>query len=97
MEEQEMKRSLDVSFEHDYDSNLYMLSKDPDANNWTVIVHCKDGRKNVSSIEKFVPYPGCAIHENESAWYVEYFGPEKIEIQRSGRDSVYIKHPDRTR
>lgn len=91
-----MKRSLDVSFEHDYDSNLYMLSKDPDARNWTVIVHCRDGKKYASSIEKFVPYPGCATHENESAWYVEYFEPEKIEIQRAGLATVFLKHPDGT-
>ncbi len=89
-----MKRPIDVSFEHDYDSNLYMLSKDPDARNWKVIVHCRDGQKYVPSIEKFVAYPGCATHEGEAAWLVEYFNPEKIEIQRPSLETVIVRHPD---
>ena len=91
-----MKRPIDVSFEHDYDSDLYMLSKDPDAMNWKVLVHCKDGKMYVSSIEKFVAYPGCSTHEGEAAWLVEYFNPEKIEIQRLGLETVSIRHPDGT-
>ncbi len=90
-----IKCSIDVSFEHDYDSDLYMLSKDPDARNWEVLVHCKDGEIHVSSIGKFVAYPGCATHEGEAAWLVEYFNPEKIEIQRPGLETVNIRHPDR--
>lgn len=88
------KRPIDISFKHDYDSNLYMLSKDPDAKNWTVIVHCRDGKKYVSSIEKFVAYPGCKTHEGEYAWYVDYFKPEKIEIRRTGLETVIVRHPD---
>lgn len=85
---------VDVSFAHDYDSDLYMLSGDPDARKWTVIVHCKDGKKHASSIEKFTAYPGCATHEGEAAWPVDYFKPEKIEIQRPGLKTVILKHPD---
>ena len=88
-----MKLSINVSFEHDYDSTLYMLSRDPDAKNWKVIVHCKSGKKHVSSIEKFVPYPGCATHEGDVAWLVEYFNPEKIEIQMSDMKIVTIRYP----
>ena len=89
-----MIRQIDVLFAHDYDSDLYMLSGDPDAKNWQVIVHCKDGKKHVSSIEKFVAYPGCTTHEGEAAWLVEYFKPDKIEIQRPGHKTMTIKHPD---
>ncbi len=89
-----MKYPIDVSFEHDYDSNLYMLSKDSGARNWKVVVHCRDGQKYFPSIEKFVAYPGCATHEDEAAWLVEYFNPEKIEIQRLTLKTVSIRHPD---
>ncbi len=89
-----MIHQIDVSFAHDYDSDLYMLSGDPNAKNWTVIVHCKDGKKYVSQFEKFVAYPGCATHEGEAAWLVEYFKPEKIEIQRPGLKTAIISHPD---
>ena len=43
-----MIRQIDVLFAHDYDSDLYMLSGDPDAKNWAVTVHCKNGKKHVS-------------------------------------------------
>ncbi len=92
-----MKRPIDISFEHDYDSNLYMLSKDLDAKNWKVIVHCRDGQKYDPSIEKFIAYPGCATHEGEIAWLVEYFNPEKIEIQRPSLETVIVRHPDERR
>ncbi len=89
-----MKHPMGISFEHDYDANLYMLSKRPDAKNWRVIVHCRDGQKHVPSIEKFTAYPGSATHEGEAAWLVEYFNPEKIEIQRPRRKTVIVRHPD---
>ena len=85
---------MDVSFDYDYDSNLYMLTKDPDAENWKVIVHCRDGKKHVPSIEKFFAYPGCATHEGEAAWLIEYYKPEKIEIQLPSLKTEIIKHPD---
>ncbi|MBU1564716.1 MAG: hypothetical protein KJ630_03695 [Proteobacteria bacterium] len=91
-----MKRLIDVAFEHDYDSNLFMLSKDPSAKNWKVIVHCRDGQKYVRSIEKFFAYPGCATHDGEAAWLVECFNPEKVEIQRPGLEAVIIRHPGQT-
>ena len=90
-----MTTGLDVIFAHDYDSDLYMLSKEPGAMNWTVTVHCKNGKKHLSSVEKFVAYPGCAAHKGEAAWLIEYFEPEKIEIQRPGQKTVSIRHPDR--
>lgn len=89
-----MKRLIDVSFEYDYDSDLYMFSKDPDAEKWKVIVHCRDGQKHVPSIEKFFAYPGCETHEGEAAWLVDYCNPEKIEIQRPGLKAVIVRHPD---
>ena len=89
-----MKHQLDVTFAHDYDSSLYMLSNDPGAKNWKVIVHCKDGQKHVPSIERFVAYPGCDTHEGKTAWLIEYYEPEKIEIRRPSRTNVVIKHPD---
>ena len=89
-----MKRQIDVSFDYDYDSNLYMLSKDHNAKYWKVIVHCGNGQKHLPSLEKFVAYPGCAPHEGEVAWLVDYFKPEKIEIQRPGLRTVIVRHPD---
>lgn len=83
------------SFAHDFDSDLYLLSKDPGAKSWKVIVHGKDGRKHSRSLEKFSPYPGCATHDGEAAWLVECFQPEKIEIQVPGQQAIFIKHPDR--
>ncbi len=94
MNAMKIKRPIDVSFDYDYDSDLYMFSKDPDAKNWKVIVHCNNGQKKVPSIEKFVPYPGCKTHEGEAAWLVEYFNSDKIEIQRPSMKTVTIKHPD---
>lgn len=91
-----MKRRIDVSFHHDYDSDLYMLSKDPDAKNWKVIVHCKDGKQYVPTVGTFTPYPGCETHEGEAAWLVDYYKPEIIEIQRPGLEIVTIKHPDKS-
>ena len=85
---------INVSFEYDYDSNLYMLSKESGAENWTVIVHCGDGTKHLPKIEKFVAYPGCKTHEGEPAWLVDYFKPKKIEIQRPGLSGVMVRHPD---
>lgn len=90
-----MGSRIEVSFEHDYDSNLYMISKNPEAHDWEVIVHCRDGRKHVSPVEKFTAYPGCAEHLGEAAWYMEYFQPDKIEIRRPGKKGAFIKHPDR--
>ncbi|MCP4425391.1 MAG: hypothetical protein GY803_12925 [Chloroflexi bacterium] len=86
--------ALDVSFHYDYDSDLYMLSKDPRAKNWTVIVHCKDGRSHTPALVKFTPYPGCETHEGEAAWLVDYYGAEKVEIKRPLRKSVFATHPD---
>ena len=86
---------IDVSFAYDYDCDLHMLSKDPDAKSWKVIVHCKDGEKHVALPCKFLPYPGCVTHEGEVAWLVEYFfHAEKIEIQRPGLENVIVRHPD---
>ena len=89
-----MNSLLDVSFAHDYDSDLYMLSKDPEAENWTVSVHSRDGAEHPSRLEKFVAYPGCDTHEGKAAWLVEYFEPEKIEIRRPGLRAVMVRHPD---
>ena len=87
-------KALQISFDYDYDSNLYMLSKAPGAKNWTVIVHCQDGRSHIPSLRKFTPYPGCETHEGEPAWFVDYFRAEKVEIQRPGLKSVFVSHPD---
>ena len=84
----------DVSFSHDYDSDLYMFSKDSDAKNWKVIVHCEDGKEHMPSVEKFIPYPGCDAHEGETAWMVDYYLPETIEIQKPGSKVVIIKYPN---
>ncbi len=89
-----MFRRINVSFEHDYDSDLYMFSKDPKAKNWNVTVHCKDGKKYVPSISKFYAYPGCKTHEGEASWMVDYYKAEKIEIERPGKKTVILKHPD---
>lgn len=89
-----MKHSLDFMFDYDFDSNLYMLSKDPEAKNWKVIVHGKDGKKYVPSIEKFFAYPECPPHEGEAAWLVEYYSPTRIEIQQPGLETVSFKHPN---
>ena len=86
---------IDVSFEYNYDCDLHMLSKDPGAKSWKVIVHCKDGEKHVELPCKFLPYPGCSINEGEVAWPIDYFGhAEKIKIQRPGLEDVIIRHPD---
>lgn len=92
-----MKRHKDISFDYDFDSSLYMLSKDPDAASWKVIVHCKGGEKHFPQIEKFFPYPGCENHEGEAAWLVDYFKPEKIEIQRPKLKAVIFRYPDGSR
>ena len=86
--------TLDVSFDYDYDSDLYMLSKGLKAKNWMVIVHCKDGRSHTPSLEKFTPYPGCDPHEGAAAWLVDYYGAEKVEIKRPFRKPVFVTHPD---
>ncbi len=83
-----------VSFAHDYDSDLYMLSNATGAHDWTVIVHYDDGKTRTPRVEKFVPYPGTHAHDGEAAWMVECFRPKTIEIQRDGEKSVTIKHPD---
>lgn len=88
-----MKLSINISFEHDNDSNLYMISSDPDGNSWKVIVHCRDGRKYSPSVEKFFAYPGCKTHEGSATWMVDYFSPEKIEIQLPNNMKVIIEHP----
>ncbi len=67
-----MKHSKEFLFDYDFDSDLYMFSKDHDAKNWKIIVHCKGGQKHVPSIEKFAAYPGCATHEGEAAWSVGF-------------------------
>jgi hypothetical protein len=90
-----MTRSIDVSFQHDYDSSLYMISRDPDAKNWTVMVHCQDGKIHTPAIERFIAYPGCETHEGATAWPVEYFRPKTIEIRRPDQKTVTIPHPDR--
>ena len=86
--------SLEVTFDYDFDSSLYMLTKDPDARNWTVVVHCKNGDSHVTSPDKFSEYPGCETHESKIAWYVDYYEAEKVEIQRSGEHPVFIRHPN---
>lgn len=91
-----MSPPLSVTFAHDYDSDLHMFSKDPDAENWKVIVHCKNEQQYYLSIVKFYAYPGCDTHEGETAWLVDYYQPEKIEIQRPGLETVIMKHPDYT-
>ncbi len=86
--------TLQISFDYDFDSDLYILSKDPDAKSWTVIVHCGDGKSHMPPLEKFVPYPGTEVHEGEAAWLVDYFRAEKVEIQRPGQKSEFVSHPD---
>lgn len=85
---------IKVIFQHDFDSDLYMLTKEPSAANWQVIVHCSDGRKHTPAIENFSAYPGCETHENKVAWPVDYFLAEKIEIRRPGRKTVILRHPN---
>ena len=89
-----MKHPIEISFEHDSDSNLYLLSADPGANQWEVIVHCRDGKTHQPKIEKFYAYPGRARHEGEAAWLVDYLRPEKIEVRRPGHGTVMLRHPD---
>ena len=86
--------TIDVTFDYDFDSDLYMVAGDPDAGNWTVIVHCKNGKTHITSPEHFAEYPGCETHEGEIAWYVDHFGAEKVEVQRSGQESVFVRHPN---
>ncbi len=88
-----MNYQIDVSFDYDFDSDLYMFSKAPDAKNWKVIVHVKNGDKKVPSIAKYSAYPGSPTHEGETAWSVDYFNAEKIEIQRANLESVFVRHP----
>jgi hypothetical protein len=90
-----MRRPRNLTFEHDFDSNLYMISADPGARSWKVLVWCKGGRWHVPELEQFVPYPGCAAHEGEAAWNIEFFQPERIEIQMPGMAAVSFEHPDR--
>ena len=87
-----MNNQIDVSFDWDFDSDLYMLSKAPDAKNWKVIVHLKNGNVDVPSIETFSPYPGCPTHEGEAAWFVS-FHAERVEIQRPSLEPVIVRHP----
>ena len=89
-----MNRPKNISFDYDYDSNLYMLSKDLGAKNWKVIVHCADGKKHVPPIEKFYAYPGCSTHEGEAAWSIEFYKAINIEIKRPGMETVIFRHPD---
>lgn len=88
------KSFMEVSFSYDYDSDLHMLCKEPEAREWKVLVHCANGEKHSPSIETFTPYPGCDPHEGAVAWLVDYFRPETIEIQRPGKKAATIKHPD---
>lgn len=87
-------RSPDIQFDYDFDSNLYMLSKDPDAINWEVTLYLGDNRKERLFPKKFSPYPGCEEHQGEAAWLVEGYRPKKIEILRPGMEPVFIEHPD---
>ena len=86
--------SLKVTFDYDFDSRLYMLSEDSEANSWTVVVHCKNGDTQISTPDNFAEYPGCETHEGKVAWYVDHFEAERIEIQRSGKESVFVRHPN---
>ena len=89
-----MSTPPDISFAHDYDLCLYMLSPDPEARNWTVIVRCGDGKTYRPAIGRFVPCAGCSEREGEAAWSIEYYQAEKIEILRPGCEPVYIEHPE---
>lgn len=90
-----MSTPPNISFAHDYDLSLHMLSADPEARNWTVIVHCEGGNPHTSAMEKFVPCSGCGRRDGEAAWIIEYYKAEKIEIQRPGCEPVFIKHPEK--
>ncbi len=90
-----MSFKIDVSFTYDYDSDHYLITKVKDAQSWSVIVHCKDGVKHTARVGKFCAYPGCDTHEDATAWCIEYFKAEKIEIQREGHKSIFINHPDK--
>ncbi len=86
---------LQISFAYDYDSDHYLISKAKDARSWQVIVHCKDAEQHTTKAGLFTPYPGCDTHEGATAWYIDYYGAEKIEIQREGHKPVFINHPDK--
>ena len=89
-----MMYKLDITFAHDYDSDLYMLSNAPDSKAWNVTIHCHDGEKKEPPRETFTPYPGCEEHRGETAWCVDYYNSEKIEIKVSEKETVIIEHPD---
>lgn len=89
-----MIRPLDVTFDYDFDSNLYMFSKASDAKNWKVTLHCLNNKKTVALMDKFSAYPGCNEHSGETSWMIEGYRPEKIEIKRPGQQPVLIEHPD---
>lgn len=89
--------SLEISFDYDSDSNLYMLSRRVDARTWNVTIVCRDGERHIARAERFFPYPGTNPHENEPAWSLEYYQPESIEITRPGMAIVSIPHPERSK
>lgn len=89
-----MKFLLGIEFAHDYDSDLYMISGDANANQWKVTVCCENGKEYYPSVSKFYAYPGCETHEGKAAWLVEYYRPKEIKIQIKNQETVIIKHPD---
>lgn len=89
-----MTNPINILFRHDYDSDLYMLSKDFDAKDWKVIIHCIDGEKHIVQPDEFLPYPGTTEVRGEISWCIERFGAQKIEIQRPGLEPLIIAHPD---
>jgi hypothetical protein len=86
--------SIDISFDYDFDSNLYLLARNPEADTWTIIVDCEGGARYQPQIETFSAYPGCATHEGETAWLVDYFKAEKVHINRPGQETEVVLHPD---
>lgn len=89
-----MRASGSIDFAHDYDSDLYMFSTDPEARSWQVTLHGADGERRSLSVSKFRPYPGCDPHEGEAAWLVEGVCPQRIEITPPGKSPFFVDHPD---
>lgn len=89
-----MKKTLNIEFAHDSDSDLYMISSESNADQWRVTVYCGNGKEYNPMITKFTAYPGCETHEGKAAWLVDYYKPEKIEIKLPSSEIVIIRHPD---
>jgi predicted TIM-barrel fold metal-dependent hydrolase len=87
-------RTVQVTFAHDYDGDLFMFSKDDDAEDWKVFLHCRGGEARPVKPSKFSPYPGTDTHEGETAWLVDFFHAEQIEVRAPGREILHIPHPD---